>query len=425
MPFLILIGLLSIWLLSYGVQRWTLRGGGLLKYDYTWFVGVWIIQMLVLSLPIYEYIENITFNSALFIILAHAAFAGGGMIVMIASPRKRAPLAPYVTGRSPELFVAVGAIVGGVSQLLLSANNIIGSGVSITSRLDANAFAQSRLSNFEFNAYLLGPFIGPVLILTSLCYISIACYAYCFAQGESWTRRPTVATLSVFAASMIVVFHQVVVSGGRIAVAFIIVLVFSSVAIARSSQIASRRRGRIASVALALTVFFGALTGSTLFQQFRGNNADPYLAMLNGHGTSVQPYLYNAVRENELLGNFVLQMSYLTTPPHILSNYLELPVAQQPGPFWGRYNFHTIYRNTARFLPGFDAEFWTQDRAELFLPQIRMGRNPNTWATILRDLNGDFGRIGTILFLLALGSLSQFLADSFYRNRSALKSSLM
>ncbi len=413
-------------MMTYGIQKSTGRGASLFSLEYAWFSAVWLVQFFVLCLPIYEYLDPISATSALYMVLSHFAFAMGSVVVMVFRPRVVGEQSDISSISGSRIFIQASAIVGAGAQFILFVNNIVGSGISISDRLNQSAFAKVRLMNFEFNSYFLGPLYGVFSILSSLAYVSIAYFAFCWARNERWARTISIETVLVAGAAAVLFAHQLLVAGGRIGIVFVLLLVIIPAFIAKT--IGARRvpRSKIVGRTFVTVVIVFLLTLiSAVFQQFRGNNHDPFLEMVDGHGTVVTSEIYNPVRDNKFLGFYILQTSYLTTPPHVLGVYLDLPAYQMPGPFYGRYNFHVVYRNVFRFAPNFETEFWAKDRQELFLPQIHNGRNGNVWSTLIRDLIADFGPVFAVVFLFLFGVVTQSVSDSFFRRPTATKASLM
>lgn len=422
MSFVILFGLLLIWGAVLFVHKATGRPGGIWSCAYSWFVVVWVVQFALLSLPIFEYFDPISFKSALVILGAHLMFAVPMMITMAFSPLARPDFSQIDGARGVLVFTS---LVGAASQVILSVNNLVGSGISITSRLNPTGLAQSRLANFEFNTYFLGPLFGPLTVAASLCFVAIPYFAFCWARGERWARTLSIESFLVTVAVLAVVIAQML-NSGRLNVLFLGLLVVIPAALAKPFKakregwlFAQSRRMLFVAIAVALSIL------SALFQSVRDKAGAPIKHMAASHGTTVAEPLYNTAASNSLGGWYLLQLSYITTPPHVLSLYVDLAEDEQPGPFWGRYNFHIIYRNVARFAPSYDPEFWTKDRKELFRPQVWLGRNGNVWATLLRDITGDFGTTGMLLFMGLFGFFVQRQEDNFHNLPSPARAALV
>jgi hypothetical protein len=422
MSFAILFGLLLIWGAVLFVHKATGRPGGIWSCAYSWFVIVWIVQFILLSLPIFEYFDPITSKGALVIVGAHLVFALGMMASMALTPRAKPDLSNLGGSRG---FVLLTSLIGAGSQIILSINNLVGSGVPIASRLNPTTLAQTRLTNFEFNPYFLGPLFGPMSVAASLCFVVIPYFAFCWARGERWTRTLSSETLLVATTILAVVAAQML-NSGRQNLLFLGLLIAIPALLGRKFSgkqehwaLTQSRRSFFIAATIALSIL------SSVFQSFRDQAESPLSHMGASHGTSVTEPFYNMSSSNNLGGWYLLQLSYITTPPHVLSIYAELPKDQQPGPFWGRYNFHILYRNVFRFAPGYDPEFWTKDRKELFRPQVWLGRNGNVWATLLRDLTGDFGTTGMLLFMGMFGIFVQRQEDNFASGPSPARAALV
>lgn len=410
MSFGILVGLLLIWGTVLLVHRSSGRQRGLWSSPYSWFVIVWLVQFILLSLPIFEYFDPISFSTALIILGAHVAVASG-MVVALMTKVTVEPDLSNVNGS--RHFVIVGGAIGAGAQTILSANTLIGSGISLASRLNSSTLSQTRLQNFEFNTYLLGPLYGPMTIAAAVCFAVIPYFAFCWGRRVRWARTLSVEAL-VFGATVLSVIFSQLLNAGRMNMLFLGLLVAISATLGQHTAgirmnwvVKQGKRSAIIAAVIALSIV------SAMFQGLRDHKGAPLRHLVDSHGTTVTAPLYNTANSNSLGGWYLLQLSYITTPPHILAIYTDLPQDQQPGPFFGRYNFHVIYRNLFRFAPSYDPEFWGQDRKELFRPQVWLGRNGNVWSTMLRDLRADFGVAGMMMFLFAFGFYVQRQSDNF------------
>lgn len=423
----LLFSLLGLVGLTQLIQRNTGRDRSLWSNSYLWFALFWLVQMLLLVFPLFAYFEPMTVATGTYIFLAHLAFSGGAIIVMTLTrvpPPQAAVTSEIVASRS---FLNGSLIVGSLSQVILSINVLLGTGISISQRMNTNMFQKARLANFDSNVYFLGPLSGPITVLSSLCYVGIAYFAFFWGRGERWTRRISIESLLALMTIAILFGNQIFISAGRIALVFVGVVVMVSASLGRSTRpdfVASKRSIprtlTIVAIVIALSVV------SAMFQDFRTNKKeDPLKLLAFAHGASISSDINIGLRSDRLFGFYMLQVSYLTSSTNILNFYLELPGREFPGPFYGAYDFPQIYQYAGRFFPGFDPFFWQKDREHLFAPISSQGRLGNVWSTMVRDLVADFGRGGALGFLFAFGAICQLATDGFRRNPTASRASIV
>ncbi|MDO8287590.1 MAG: hypothetical protein Q7T44_00055 [Parvibaculum sp.] len=282
------------------------------------------------------------------------------------------------------------------------------------------------MSNFEYSSFFLGSLSGPISILSSLCYVALPIYFFSWGSGARWARQFSLESALAIATILLLAVDQLLLHAGRIGILFVIILAVSPALLAKDlrTRIANRPPRKTSKITIVIAVV-ALMIGSASFQQFRGNRQDA-VTQLRGHGAELSSWVDTPARASPFFANYMLQMSYLTTPSPTLGYYLDLPRADTPGPFYGRYNFHVIYRNVFRFLPTFDRDFWAKDRAELFLPLVRYGRGAgNIWATLFRDLMADFGKPGALVALFLLGGAGQAVGDAFRAQPTAAKAALL
>jgi len=427
---LILAALLIIWSVVNRISKSTARGQQLWSNIYNWFVPLWILQMILLILPLFEYFNEITLETAAYIIAGHLCVAGGVVLAMKSRQRAGDTIDFSQIAGSRRFFIVI-AVIGIGFQCGLSLDRLLASGFSVFDRLNSEVYSELREMQFTsqitgHRIAFLGKLIAPATILSPLCHVAVVYFAFCWGRGERWARSLTFETLLFFGAALLVLFENLVLIGGRLPVAF---LIFAGVAGASLGAAfrpgMKRRRTTARKILIAIPILIGLSIVSATLQQFRGNNANPVEQMAVVAAASVSPELRPIAISNQFIGFYLLQLTYLSSSTEVLNFYLNLPNRQMPGPFYGAYSFNVPYQYLMRFAPGFDRDFWIKTRLKLFLPLEQQGRLGNVWPSLFRDLIGDFGRWGALLFLFGFGWVAQRICDVYAERPTPLKAVLV
>ena len=423
--FSLLLSFIILWVAVNAISKRTGGSSGIYSNLYTWFVTLWIVQMIILTLPIFEYFNTITLSSATYMVAGHICFALG-VIIAMGNRSHHAPTLSLAGANSSRTMFIVLAMLGIAAQLAVSFDSFSATGFSLSDRFDSEIYKGMRELQFTTTRETtLGKLIIPASILAPLCNVVAAYFAFCYARREQWARSLTRESILAIAAMLIVIADALVLKGGRMNISFLLFLVIVAGSLGAALRPRKTKpRSLIRKLALALPLLLLLSIASAFFQQFRGFNADPMEQMPIVAAATVAPELKPLVMSNQFLGFYMLQLTYLSSSTEVLNFYLELPKAQMPGPFYGAYSFNVVYHYLTRFMPGFSRDFWAQARVELFTPLAQEGRLGNVWPTLLRDLIGDFGRIGALLFLVMFGWAGQRFSDAYSRQPTPLKAVL-
>lgn len=436
--FLLLSGLGALWFVTVAVQSALRSGSTVFMCPYSWFVPSWIIQYTLLLFPFFAYDAPITLATAGYVVGAHTAFCAGVVLALFSfrqSYRSRARRSRTHPGTDPAYIAQASGstkvlsllfLIGILAQLTVSAGTMVGSGLSVAERMNADSFASAREANFGGNVNALGPFVGPFTIMSCFLYVAIPYCAFCWGCGVRWAQKGRPFWLLMMFSAALVSLDYIVLVGGRINVIFIMLGIVVPYSLGKRLSGRHRRTpfSRTKKACIAALILLATIP-SAAFQQFRGGRDEPLEQLHIAHWTRVAPAFEEAAKSDPFTAYYFVQLSYLTSSTNMLQYYLELPSEAMPGPYHGSLSFNAVYRNTARFFPSFDPEFFSVMREELWQPLTKSRHLGNVWATLLRDLIADWGFYGSIMALFCVGWFMQTLTDSIHKRPSPAKAVLL
>jgi hypothetical protein len=429
--------LLAAVLLLYGtsllVIRFTTGKLRLVTEPITWFYFSWIVGLVMLSLPLFEYQEKITEETFVYIFSVLAAFSIGAAASIFI--RNSIGLQVPVRIQASEELDRIATlakwllILGLIGTLLLVVNALLSGSLSVADRLDSENAARVRSAALEQGDSKIGPLYGIATFSSAVGGLGVSLVMY-FIGKETLSGHRYLKWLAV-AVLVLNFFAAFVAFSSRMFAVFSMVIGLLSFVFGRWSDglkvIAYKltiKRFIVLMCGAAITLS-AAWFGATYFLEKRVAGQSPSVLLYKTHRANFDKSLYDLIRKDTALQYFAFSASYFSTPIPTLAFYLDLPSDRYPGPFWGQYDFPAVARwvRRAAFIP--DPYFWENARLEIFKPLGDINFGTNVWSTAPRDLIADFGKIGSIVFLFVAGFLSQTLSAAQKRSPSALKAGLM
>jgi len=420
--------LVIFWVISQRILVVTRRSARPLQNPYTWFVSFWVLQFLLLSLPLLEYETPTTFFTLVYILLSHVAFLVGMTFALVFNKHARTMDFARLPARREIYYVFAGA--GLIGQGGLSLSLVMSNTVDLSSRFTREGYEAARYTQLYDGGYefgMLGGFSGLFVLMAALGYIALAYYCFYRGVGARWTRTRSISTVATVTLALMIAADGIILTGGRSQVFFLLALMTPSFFLGRAvrRKIDGQRppRTNVKAIVAGVVAGIALFLGSVSFQQFRSNDRDPRFDLWYAEGARAHELIAPEVERSAFVGNLLVQVGYFTSSSNILDFYMR--ERDFPGPFYGRYNFPTVYRSLGRFLPGYDRDFWERDRAELFAPLISRGRLGNVWSSLFRDFAADFGLIGALIALVVMGWGTQRASDLFFSRPDPFRAILL
>jgi len=374
----------------------------------TWFLSLWIPQLLLLAAPIFVYREELTVEHGLYIALCLTTFSLGTCFVSLL-PGHRSTNSSGVQLRD-GLPVALYVVLAGLGLFGQAAQFVDGhlSGTLSLGQRFSEEFAET-LRMEHLGGRLPGPFQGIETLFAHLSFLSITTYAVIGVGGGRTLQR--IFRWLVWFNVIAVTINALLILGGRMNLVFMLLAYLMGISVRGgvgakgAGLVITQRHVRLAGAALLAA---GALWYFAVdFVAKRTSRAVPEYTMYRTHRAQLTPLVRPLVVSSDTVGYAFLTASYLTTPIPTLLFYLELREDRLPGPFYGQYNFPFIARQLTRFDYSRDPYAWFRARIELFDPLYRAHFGSNVWSTLIRDLIADFGKWGVPVFLFLLGAFAQ------------------
>jgi hypothetical protein len=345
-------------------------------------LAVWAFALLLTALPVLTYAVDYSPAVDLFIAACLAAATIGYNCV-----RKTAiqPLAKPSSRRDNDAVIkCLGwiGIVGNCLVLLYAVQR----GANLNPASLLSQLSSIRQKTFELTAVGVHGVIGVVGTL-----LAPASYLYLITARLKDNRllAATNFALIVFVAFAFYAARQPI----FVAVMLVVIALW-----VRGVKVSIRPR-TIVMTAIALA---GVWYFTTSFVAHRQKITDVPLVLHIVSHAKYGPWTEKQAYANPTIAHELLQFSYFSSPIPALMYYLESGVV--PKPLGGAYSFPLPYFVVGIATHSYSRTQWADARAEVFRPFSSNGYLDNAWATILRDLVADFGKIGTIAFCLLLGA---------------------
>lgn len=436
--FVLLILVLVLYSTSLLVIRFAEGELAILKQPITWFYASWILGLVILALPFYEYQERATGEVIAYICGALGSFSFGAIAATFIGKFgvTRVPSTAVEEGNSVFLeagrlrfLMQVLLILGLVGTLLLIANTILSGSLSVAERLNSDNAAQIRTDFMNQGESRIGLLHGPATLFSGLGGLGVALVVYFLGRDKnSIDKRLRVLMYGVFAVNFL---GSYVAFGSRMFAIFALIVAFLSYCF---GCWASNKKVFVYKLTARRTIYIGfsgfALLAlmwlsATYFLEKRVGGQSPTTLLYKTHRATFSKPLYEVIRNDQASQYLAFSASYFSTPIATLAFYLDLPADRYPGPFFGQYNFPPIARwiRRAAFIP--DPLFWDAARFEIFRPLGDINFGTNVWATALRDIIADFGKIGSLIFVAFVGACAQYLVGKQRQKPTAVRSAFL
>lgn len=374
--------------------------------------GAWVIQSITYALPIFVNRESLEARHVLYIVLCHAAFLAGVLIVPRARSQVDASSEDEVQVTLPML-AGVG-VIGLLGNFFVAYDGLSTSTVSLLDRLTGEGLESVRLERFASAAVLQGGKFASLEFLSAASTVFVCLMTAGVAQKLSlkrWQMRALIAS-AVFTV-LFVAFNALLIMGGRMGLVLLLVgaglgaLMDPKRTLFRAiDRMLGRAKGGVYTLliaGLASSVWFFATT----FVKERIGETPPLVSLYQYHRAEPTPAVAEFIANEEKLQYALLSFSYLTVPVTTLVYYYDMPKGQFPGPYWGQYNFSGPTTFAMRRMGMVrDQQTMLEIRNEATRYLRVMGYGDNVWPTLLRDLALDVGWMGVpvVMFLLGWGA---------------------
>jgi len=342
---------------------------------------VWAFALLLTALPVLSYVVPYSASVDRFIAVCLAAVTAGYHL-----GRKRSITPPMslklVEDRSTARVIGWVGVIGNCLLLLYA----VKSGVSLSPSSVLQNLSSIRDKSFELAVTgihgvigVLGTFMAPA----SYLYIVIA--------------RPKGSRLLYVASFVLIIFVALTFYGGRQTI-FVAVLL---VVIARWLR-GARFTVRPTTAVLALIALAAVWYFTTSFVAHRQTVSNPPLLLRISSHATYGPWTVNRAYGDHAFAGQLLQYSYLSSPIPALMYYLDSGLG--PTPLHGAYSFPLPAEVIGLLSGSYSKTQWSDARVKVFRPFKATGYLDNAWATLLRDLVADFGKLGAGIFCFLLGA---------------------
>lgn len=405
----VLAGLLLILILF---RRMTLK---LTRRKIAWYLdpvallsGAWLVQSLAYALPIFENRESLEGRHVLYILLCHAAFMAGVLLVP-RGPKQTENLddEPQITW---PMLLGVG-LIGLMGNLFIAYDGLSTSTVGILERFSGDTLETIRAERFANSAILRGGPFASLEFLASASTVFVCLMTAGVANRLPLTRaQRRFLALAAIGSVVFVAFNALLIMGGRMGLVLLLVgawlgaLMDPKRALFRQIDRAlGRAKGGIYTLLL-----FGVLSSvwffATTFVKDRLGGTPPLVSLYQYHRAAPTPGVEELIADHETLQYALLSFSYVTVPLTTLVYYYDMPGGQFPGPYWGQYNFSGPVTFTMRRMGMVRDQMTLMDiRTEATRYLRVMGYGDNVWPTLLRDLALDVGWMGVPAIMLLMG----------------------
>lgn len=387
----------------------------LARRDIVWYTdpvmllsGAWLIQSLIYALPIFHNRETLEGRHVLYILLCHATFLVG--VLLVPQAKKRSEEEAGII-QITLLMLASLAAIGLMGNFFITYDGISTSRVSLADRFTAEGLEIVRRERFSGPSPSGGGPFASLEFLSSASTVYVCLLAAGVAQKlvmKRWMMGSLIAAaiLSV----MFVAFNALVIQGGRMGLVLLLMGIgLGSLMDPKRTLLRyidrslGRAKGGVYTLLLA-----GALGAvwffATTFVKDRGGDSSPLVGLYQYHRASPTPWVEEVIAGDETLQYALLSFSYVTVPLTTLVYYYDMPNGQFPGPYWGQYNFAGPTTFIMRRLGMVKDQQTVSDIRNEATRYLRvMGYGDNVWPTLLRDLALDTGWMGVPIVMFLLG----------------------
>lgn len=381
---------------------------------YVWFMPTWIVALLLLMLPIYEYPETFGFADALYVGTVHLAFSVGSLAAWAISAPAR-PGTP-TSGLFGKRVVIALLATGILAQLLRTIDAQLSGDLSFFERLSVENLRvlKEQYADVDQQMTVLGGALGLVKLMAGAGQVGLIALSLSAFRRLPWAGWKSSTMQWGGALAALMAFNSWFTTGGRLG--FAVTLLFLLLPWTLWPRKKHRKRLTFKKAALYAVGIAAALFFSTTFLSGRIGRTHP-VAMLEASTRAVlNDPVETATDGSPVLQNMLLQMSYFSSTIPTLAFYMHETYV--PERTHGNLNFSIYYRLFGRFIPGYDENAGFQAYKDLETPMVRRGYYPGVWGTMAREVLSDFGRRGTVLFFFVFGYVANWIRATFYRNPS-------
>ena len=346
-------------------------------------LSVWAAAVLLTSLPLLTYLVPYSASVDRFIALCLGSVAFAYNVVRKPSI---APPTPPLTARSDQ-DVARWLGWAGVAGSLLLLIYAMRHGAKLGPSYLIHNLSSIRDRSLEL---AVGGVHGPIGILGS--FLAPASYLYLVVAS-----RVNAGRLLAIANFGLIVLVALFFYGGRQTIFVAVLLLVLGLWLRGVKLRVKPRTILITVIALVSAWYF-----TTSFVSQRQIKTDPRLLLQATSRADYGPWTASRAEADPQFGSVLVQYSYLSSPIPSLMYYVNSGLA--PRPLYGAYSLPFPRVFTGLLLGTYDPQEWSKARVKVFRPFKDTGYVANAWATLLRDLFADFGRVGALLFCSLLGA---------------------
>jgi hypothetical protein len=363
-------------------------------------LAAWIFALLLTALPVLSYLVPYSPSADQFIAVCLTVATAGYHLM-----RKLPITPPMPSGKLLEngltaRTIGLIGILGNCLLLLYAAK----SGTSLNPSSVLQNLSSIRNKDFELAVTgvhgVVGVF-GTSMAPASYLYLVII--------------RPKASRLLYITSFVLIVFVALTFYGGRQTIFVAVLLVVIARWLRGAKFSVSPRTVILSMIALVCVWYF-----TTSFVAHRQTVSNPPLVLRITSHAKYGPWTVNRAYANHAFAGQLQQYSYLSSPIPALMYYLDSGLV--PKPLYGAYSFPLPAEVVGLLSGSYSKTQWIDARMKVFRPFTANGYLGNAWATLLRDLVADFGKIGAVIFCFCLGGFMAWArnryedtGDAFYR----------
>jgi len=381
-----------------------------------WFIAPWVLQLVLLLLPIFSYEDKLTFDGTMFVMTCLGVVVLGGLLAHFVPIRRSVSAQP----RPVPLWILVAslAILGIIGQVLVFVDVSATGTLSLQERILGGAQDLIRSAHWQRMEEASGSNLAKLaFFLTPLTVVGVALYRSGYRFAPRPARSMSLTKWLVYVGAAMLLFNAFYLEGGRFNLVFMTLLLVASHSLCVRVGAIPRpsggrklgRRVRTATLSLAAGVLALYLATSFITNRMGATNTTWELLLYKGHRATFTPQAERFMAIAPGVAPLLYSVSYFSTSIPTLAYYLELSRDEWPGPFHGLYSFPLLGIVQSKLQGYAHWDSWNGIRQELFTPLTSAGFAGNVWATVIRDLIADFRLVGTVVFLLCGGFVASIL----------------
>lgn len=403
------LAILCIYIFGISIEKSLLRGRNYGASPLTWFVPLWLLSTLMLTLPIHKYMVSFSSESYYYIVSIHFFFMLGCLLGIVFSMHRSIVGSVREQQADASLAITILLGVGVFGVLIFSADALLTSGLSFRERL---SFKSMALIKDEYSdSSRSGAFGGMIIQMGYYSYglgqIGMIAYRFSLAQRKIVTAGNKYLCILFIS---LIAFNSIFVTGGRIELILNLILYLSAFMTLNSKESArgiswKKILSRVAFLFLAFAILWVGIV--MLSSRVGGEQNSAYMLYII-HSAHIADAMSKLTVDYPILATLSLQLSYLTAPIPFLGKFLDYYAYGDPQIYFGALNFAPSIAPLNKFLGFVDPSFMGEAAYARTRILENSGYFGNVWATLGRELLIDFGIYGSLFFFFALG----FVANS-------------